>query len=188
MKDQTKMYNRVWNHGISCIYRTIIIFFWRIWKSQNGLDCKRCYWFLTKENGFVQFLKRLILGFLFPPTVGSVRNVQTVRKVAEPMSLSFRWQKIAKLHNRKSIWKRKIKNAMLTLWIWYCKEETKKSGIANVSLEWILRGGREGFFFFLGNKWVYRLVLSFSYGVTFLIKFYTWQILSWEFSYMSQWP
>ena len=42
----------------------------------------------------------------------------------------------------------------------------------------ILRGGREGFFFFFffGNKWVYRLVLSFSYGVTFLIKFYTWHI------------
>ena len=96
--------------------------------------------------------------------------------MAEPMSLSFRWQKIAKLHIRKSIWKRKIKNAMLTLWIWYCKEETEKSGIANVILEWILRGGREGFFFFFGNKWVYRLVLSFSYGVTFLIKFYTWQI------------
>ena len=34
---------------------------------------------------------------------------------------------------------------------------------------------RKGSFFFW-NKWVYRLVLSFSYGVTFLIKFYTWQI------------
>ena len=39
--------------------------------------------------------------------------------------------------------------------------------------------GREGFFFWILNKWVYRLVLSFSYGVTFLIKFYTWQIFKW---------
>ena len=59
------------------------------------------------------------------------------KKVAEPMGLSFRWQKIAKLHNRKSIWKRKIKNAMLTLWIRYYKEETEQSRIADVSLEWI---------------------------------------------------
>ena len=38
--------------------------------------------------------------------------------------------------------------------------------------------GRKGrfFYFIFGNKWVYHLVLSFSYGVTFLIKFYTWQI------------
>ena len=115
-------------------------------------------------------------GFSFSSNCWFRTECANCKKVAEPMSLSFRWQKIAKLHNRKSIWKRKIKNAMLTLWIWYCKEETEKSGIANVSLEWILRGGREGFFFFFGNKWVYRLVLSFSYGVTFLIKFYTWQI------------
>ena len=29
------------------------------------------------------------------------------------------------------------------------------------------------------NQWVWRLVLSFSYGVTFLINFYTWQIFKW---------
>ena len=82
------------------------------------------------------------------------------KKVAEPMGLSLRLQKIAKLHNKKSIWKRKIKNAMLTLWIWYCKEETKQSGIAYINLEWILKGGREGFFFFplVLNEWVYHLV------------------------------
>ena len=150
------------------------------------------------------------------------------------MGLSIGWQKIAKLHNRKSIWKRKIKNAMLTLWIWYCKEETEQSVIVDVSLEWILKGRREGFFFFglewmglsfgwdvascfnskcvcsykisfcfltvnveveivndfkflvglrcLGwNQWVWCLVLSFLDGVTFLIKFYTWQIFKWGF-------
>ena len=98
-------------------------------------------------------------GFSFSSNCWFRTECANSKKVAKPMSLSFRWQKIAKLHNRKSIWKRKIKNAMLTLWIWYCKEETEKSGIANVSLEWILRGGREGFFFFFfGNKWVYRLV------------------------------
>ena len=185
-------------------------------------------------------------GFSFSSNCWFRTECANCKKVVEPMGLSFRWQKIAKLHNRKSIWKRKIKNAMLTLWIWYCKEETEQSGIADVSLEWILKGGREGFFFFyffpsfffflcvcvclerMGlsfgwdaascfnskcvcsygmpfrfltvnvqvettndfkflavlrclswNQWVWRLVLSFSYCVTFLINFYTWQIFKW---------
>ena len=152
------------------------------------------------------------------------------KKVAKLMGLSFRWQKIAKLHNIKSIWKRKIKNAMLTLWIWYCKEETEQSGIVDVSLDFGVNiqrmKGRVFFFglewmglsfgwdaascfnskcvcsywisfveveiandfkFFAGlrclgcNQWVWRLVLSFSYDVTFLIKFYMWQIFKWGF-------
>ena len=111
-------------------------------------------------------------GFSFSSNCWFRTECANCKKVVEPMGLSFRWQKIAKLHNRKSIWKRKIKNAMLTLWIWYCKEETEQSGIADVSLEWILKGGREGFFFFsffpsfffffvcvcVLNEWVYHLV------------------------------
>ena len=87
-------------------------------------------------------------GFSFSSNCWFRTECANCKKVAEPMSLSFRWQKIAKLHNRKSIWKRKIKNAMLTLWIRYYKEETEQSRIADVSLEWILKGGREFFIFF----------------------------------------
>ena len=76
-------------------------------------------------------------GFSFSSNCWFRTECANCKKVVEPMGLSFRWQKIAKLHNRKSIWKRKIKNAMLTLWIRYYKEETEQSRIADVSLEWI---------------------------------------------------
>ena len=90
----------------------------RIWQLQNGSDCKRCYCFLIKEKDSFQFLKRqnwlAILDFLFPMSVVSKRKTQMERK----------WTKFGKLH--RFIWNRKINNAILTLCVWSCRNETNR--------------------------------------------------------------
>ena len=103
---------------------------------------------LDQREWLCSISKKADFGFSFSSDCWFRTERVNGKKVVEPMGLSLRWQKIAKLHNKKSIWKRKIKNTMLTLWIWYCKEEMKQSGIAYISLEWILKGGREFFIFF----------------------------------------
>ena len=115
---------------------------------------------LDQREWLYSISEEVDFGFSFSSDCWFRTEYANYKKVAESMSLSFRWHKIAKLHNKKSIWKRKIKNAMLTLWIWYCKEEMEQSGITDVSLEWILKGGKEGFFFFflVLNEWFYHLV------------------------------
>ena len=114
---------------------------------------------LDQREWLYSISEEVDFGFSFSSDCWFRTEYANYKKVAESMSLSFRWHKIAKLHNKKSIWKRKIKNAMLTLWIWYCKEDMEPSGITDVSLEWILKGGKEGFFFFLVlNEWFYHLV------------------------------
>ena len=103
---------------------------------------------LDQRERLCSISKKANFGFSFSSDCWFRTECANGKKVVEPMGLSLRWQKIAKLHNKKSIWMRKIKNTMLTLWIWYCKEEMKQSGITYISLEWILKGGREFFIFF----------------------------------------
>ena len=91
----------------------------RIWQLQNGSDCKRWYCFLIKEKDSFQFLKRqnwfAILDFLFPMSVVLKRKTHMERK----------WTKFGKLH-RFSIRNRKINNAILTLCVWSCRNETNR--------------------------------------------------------------
>ena len=83
------------------------------------------------------------------------------KKVVEPMGLSFGWD-AASCFNSKCVCPYGMPFRFL---------------IVNVQVE------TTNDFKFLAvlrclgwNQWVWRLVLSFSYGVTFLINFYTWQI------------
>ena len=91
----------------------------RIWQLQNGSDCKRCYYFLIKEKGSFQFLKRqnwfAIFDFLFPMSVVLKRKTRMERK----------WAKFGKLH-KFSIRNSKINKAILTLCVWSCRNETDR--------------------------------------------------------------
>ena len=103
---EERVYPCVWSNG-------------RIWQLQNGSDCKRCYCFLIKEKGAFQFLKRqnwfVILDFLFLLSIVLKRKTQ----------MEWKWTKFGKLH-RFSIRNSKINNAILTLCVWSCRNETNR--------------------------------------------------------------
>ena len=115
---------------------------------------------LDQRERLCSISKKADFGFSFSSDCWFRTERVNGKKVVEPMGLSLRWQKIAKLHNRKSIWKRKIKKTMLTLWIWYLqrKNETKRNSRYQFRVNIERRKGRFLIFPLVLNEWVYHLV------------------------------